>query len=75
MKTARVTFLVLFLVMLAISPVSAEDLAQPISAPAPSRNDAIAMFLEWAKVHTQYMGEKPVDTEFRFLIEKWPCKK
>jgi hypothetical protein len=43
--------------------------------PVPSRNDAIAMFIEWAKAHPQYMGEKPVDTEFRFLIEKWPCKK
>jgi hypothetical protein len=43
--------------------------------PVPSRNDAIAMFIEWAKAHPQYMGEKPVDTEFRFLVEKWPCKK
>ena len=43
--------------------------------PAPSRNDALAMFLEWAKAHPQYMSEKPVDTEFRFLAEKWPCKK
>jgi hypothetical protein len=43
--------------------------------PAPSRNDAIAMFIEWAKAHPRYMNEKPVDTEFRFLVEKWPCKK
>jgi hypothetical protein len=43
--------------------------------PAPSRNDAIAMFIEWAKVQPQYMGEKPVETEFRFLMEKWPCKR
>jgi hypothetical protein len=43
--------------------------------PTPSRNDAIDMFVEWAKAHPQHMGEKPVDTEFRFLIEKWPCKK
>ena len=42
--------------------------------PAPSRNDAIAMFIDWAKGHPQYMDEKPVDTAFRFLIEKWPCK-
>jgi hypothetical protein len=43
--------------------------------PAPSRNAAIAMFVEWAKAYPQYMGEKPVETEFRFLMEKWPCKK
>jgi hypothetical protein len=41
----------------------------------PSRNEALAMFLEWVKTHPQYMGEKPVETEFRFLMEKWPCKR
>ena len=40
----------------------------------PTRNEAIGMFVEWAKAHPQYMGEKPVDTEFRFLMETWPCK-
>ena len=43
--------------------------------PAPTRNAAINMFIEWAKAHPQYMGEKPVETEFRFLVEKWPCTK
>jgi len=42
--------------------------------PQPSRNDAIKMFVEWAKKHPQYMKELPVETEFRFLVEKWPCK-
>jgi hypothetical protein len=42
--------------------------------PAPSRNDAIAMFVEWAKAHPEYMDETPVETEFRFLMDKWPCK-
>jgi hypothetical protein len=40
-----------------------------------SRNEAVAMFVEWAKAHPQYMNERPADTEFRFLSEKWPCKK
>ena len=40
-----------------------------------SRDEAIAMFVEWAKAHPQFMSEAPVETEFRFLIEKWPCKK
>jgi hypothetical protein len=43
--------------------------------PPPSRNEAIAMFLEWVKAHPQYMAETPVETEFRFLIDKWPCKR
>ena len=41
--------------------------------PEPSRDDAIAMFIEWVKAHPQYWGERPVETEFRFLMEKWPC--
>ncbi len=42
--------------------------------PRPSRNDMIGMFIEWAKAHPQYLEETPVETEFRFLMEKWPCK-
>ena len=42
--------------------------------PMPSRNEAIGLFIEWAKAHPQYWSEPPVDTEFRFLMEKWPCK-
>jgi Rap1a immunity proteins len=43
--------------------------------PVPSRNEAVAMFVEWAKARPQYLNEVPVDSEFRFLSEKWPCKK
>jgi hypothetical protein len=42
--------------------------------PHPSRNDAFAMFVEWVKAHPQYLKERAVETEFRFLMEKWPCK-
>jgi hypothetical protein len=42
--------------------------------PPPSRNDAVNMFVEWVQAHPQYWQKKPVDTEFRFLTEKWPCK-
>ena len=42
--------------------------------PRPSRNDAFAMFVEWAKAHPQYLKERPVETEFRFLMETYPCK-
>jgi len=42
--------------------------------PPPSRNETIQMFIDWAKAHPQYMNERPVETEFRFLMETWPCK-
>jgi hypothetical protein len=42
--------------------------------PQPTRDNAVRMFIEWSKKHPQYMKELPVETEFRFLIEKWPCK-
>jgi hypothetical protein len=43
--------------------------------PVPSRDKATAMFVEWANAHPQYMGEKPVETMFRFLEATWPCKR
>src|SRR5215475_6615102 len=42
--------------------------------PTPSRNEVAAMFVEWAKANPQYMKESPVDSEFRFMSAKWPCK-
>ncbi len=43
--------------------------------PKPSRNEAIDLFIGWIKTHPEYMNEVPVETEFRFLSEKWPCNK
>jgi len=42
--------------------------------PPPSRNEAIEMFIDWAKTHPQHMKDNPVETEFRFLMEAYPCK-
>jgi hypothetical protein len=42
--------------------------------PPPSRNDSFAMFVEWVKAHPQYLKERAVETEFRFLMQTWPCK-
>jgi hypothetical protein len=42
--------------------------------PMPSRNDTIDAFIQWVKAHPQHWGETAVETEFRFLMEKWPCK-
>ena len=43
--------------------------------PRPSRNESINQFIAWTKQHPEYMNELPVDTEFRFLTENWPCAK
>ena len=42
--------------------------------PTPSRNEVAATFVEWARANSQYMKEAPVDSEFRFMSAKWPCK-
>lgn len=42
--------------------------------PKPTRNKAIAMFIDWAQKHGEYMTELPVETEFRFLTDQWPCQ-
>jgi hypothetical protein len=42
--------------------------------PPPSRNEALRMFITWAQAHPQYLNERPVETEFRFLTEQWPCR-
>ncbi len=53
---------------------SAKPLVCP-SDPPPTRNAAIAAFIVWAHAHPQYMNEAPVESEFRFLTETWPCKR
>jgi hypothetical protein len=40
----------------------------------PARNETVAQFVDWAANHPQYQNELPVETAFRFLTEKWPCK-
>jgi hypothetical protein len=42
--------------------------------PRPSRNEVINMIVEWVKAHPQYLKETPVETQFRFMMQKWPCK-
>lgn len=43
--------------------------------PPPSRLQAIDSFIAWCQAHPQYDGESPVETMFKFLVEKWPCRK
>jgi hypothetical protein len=42
--------------------------------PKPTRNEAIATYVAWTLEHPQFMLEMPVETGFRLLTEKWPCK-
>ena len=53
-------------------PKALQFVCKPV--PQPSRNETIDEFIEWAKARPQYYDEPPVETEFRFLVEKWPCK-
>jgi hypothetical protein len=45
-----------------------------LPTPAPSRNEALRMFIAWAQARPEYLNELPVETVFRFLTEKWPCQ-
>ena len=45
-----------------------------LPTPAPSRNEAVRMFIAWAQARPQYLNERPVETGFRFLTEQWPCQ-
>jgi Rap1a immunity proteins len=42
--------------------------------PTPTRDQVVAMFVEWAKANPQHMKDPPVDSEFRFMSARWPCK-
>jgi hypothetical protein len=43
--------------------------------PRPSRNEAVARFLEWAKAHPQHHSEPAVEFVGRFLTAEYPCPK
>lgn len=40
----------------------------------PTRDQGVAMFVEWAKAHPQYVNDSAVDGLFRFLSDAWPCR-
>ena len=43
--------------------------------PPPSRDAGVAQFVRWARANPQYLQERPVETEFRFLETTWPCRR
>ncbi len=42
--------------------------------PPPSRNEAIAAFVAWAKQNPAQMNTPPVEGMFRFLAQRYPCR-
>lgn len=47
----------------------------PPANPKPSRDATVQEFVKWAQAHPEYKDELPVDTLFRFLVDKWPCQR
>ncbi len=46
-----------------------------IPDPKPSRAQAAALFVDWAKANGRYMQEPAVDSLGRFAQATWPCTK
>lgn len=46
-----------------------------LPTPPPTRDEATAMFVSWARNNPQYMSERPVDSLMRFAVATWPCRK
>ena len=42
--------------------------------PRPSRNEAIAGFVAWAKQNPKAMETPPVEGIFRYLAQRYPCR-
>ena len=45
------------------------------ATPPPTRTEGLQMFVAWARENPQHMGEPAVETFFRWLVSKWPCRK
>ncbi len=47
----------------------------PIACPAPgvTARDVVAVFVDYARAHPEYLNEHPMDTAFRAVSAKWPC--
>jgi hypothetical protein len=43
--------------------------------PRPTREEAVKMWIAWAREHPQYAGEPPVDSIFQFAAAQWPCRR
>ena len=60
-----------------IAALTRHDKLQPIiCAPeaAPSRNETVGRFLEWARRNPQYLNEPAVEVMARFFVTEFPCR-
>ena len=56
--------------------LSGKNKGKPLACPAPTitRDDVVAVLLEWAKTHPDLLdGEDPVEGVMRAVSYKWPC--
>jgi len=51
------------------------DGLRPIACPPGdvTRQQAVDVFLAWARAHPELMQEKPIQGLMRAAVEKWPC--
>jgi Rap1a immunity proteins len=39
-----------------------------------TRDDVVETFVTYAQAHPEHLGERPMDTVFRAVIDRWPCE-
>lgn len=43
--------------------------------PPPTREQAVQVFLDWARANPQFMNEQPVEGLVRAFVARWPCQR
>jgi hypothetical protein len=38
-----------------------------------TRNDVVEAFVSYAQAHPEHLDERPMDTVFRAVTDRWPC--
>jgi Rap1a immunity proteins len=38
-----------------------------------TRDDVVAVFVNYARAHPEHLNERPMDTVFRAVSDEWPC--
>ena len=59
----------------AVTPDGAQTSFVCFPQPPPTRVESLQMFLAWTKENPQSMDDRPVDSIFRFLGTKFPCRR
>lgn len=61
-----------------IEVLTARGKLRPIfcpSTPGPTRNEAVAGFLSWARAHADLLSNQAVEVVARYFIDTYPCPK